>query len=61
MKGPAGSVGSIMTMYRTSTQSTVHKSRWSWLSLLQVRSDWAESKLAGTKHSDGEVKVEFVL
>lgn len=63
VKGPAGSVGCIMTMCRTGTQSTVHKSRWSWFSLLQVRSDWVESKLSGTKHTvyDTEVKVETVL
>ena len=61
VKGPAGSVGSIMTTCRTGTQSTVHKNRWSWFCLLQVRSDWAESKLGGTKHTDTEVKVETVL
>lgn len=39
VKGPAGSVGSIMTTRRTGSQSTVYRSTWSWLSLLQVTSN----------------------
>ena len=68
VKGPAGSVGSLMTMCRTGSQSTVHRSRWSWFSLLQVRSDWAQSKLrgestVGTKHTvyETEERLRIVL
>lgn len=39
VKGPAGSVGSIMTTRRTGSQSTVYRSTWSWFSLLQVTSN----------------------